>query len=80
MRARPTDDDRRLAKAVHKLTAPGGSVALADLAAHLHRQLRVVKGLAEAAERRGVAYCYSYQGQARVGLSNEGWALAGVTP
>jgi hypothetical protein len=70
-----TSADLALAGAVRTLAWPGGSVLAADLAAHLARPVAEVLRTAENAQRHGVAYWYTYAGERRVGLSNEGWEL-----
>ena len=73
---KPTAGDLKLARTVRRLTPPGGSALAASVASILGEPVETTKRHARAAEAHGIAYLYTYQGETRIGLSNDGWALS----
>jgi hypothetical protein len=76
-----TSGDLKLVGAVSRLVRAewrglaGGSVLAGDVAAALGQPVETVKRDAARAQAHGVASIYTYQGETRIGLSNEGWEL-----
>ena len=70
-----TSAELRLAAAIRKRALPGGSAPLAAVAELLGQPVQQTARTAESGMRHGITVIYTYMGERRLALSDQGWDI-----